>query len=147
MTRPVSGLLSCIRVTFSGGFMDLFSLQYILFVLILAVVYYTVGKKKQWIVLLAASLLYYSVLSLGGILFLLVNAISTYLGAQLLFSLETSFAAKKKDPSLDRGARKALKTSVQKKKRVILVDMLPLCRTPKYKSPMEGDILCPEKAG
>ena len=70
-----------------GGFMDLFSLQYILFVLILAVVYYTVGKKKQWIVLLAASLLYYSVLSLGGILFLLVNAISTYLGAQLLFSL------------------------------------------------------------
>lgn len=107
-----------------GGFMDLFSLQYILFILILAVVYYTVGKKKQWIVLLAASLLYYSVLSLGGILFLLVNAISTYLGAQLLFSLETSFAAKKKDPSLDRGARKALKTSVQKKKRVILVIVL-----------------------
>jgi D-alanyl-lipoteichoic acid acyltransferase DltB (MBOAT superfamily) len=95
-----------------------------LFVLVLAIVYYTIGKKRQWVVLLAASLLYYYVLSRGGIIYLLVNTVSTYLGARILDSLEASFAAKKKGPSLDRAARKALKASVQKKKRVILVSVL-----------------------
>lgn len=95
-----------------------------MFVLVLAIVYYTIGKKRQWVVLLAASLLYYYVLSRGGIIYLLVNTVSTYLGARILDYLEASFAAKKKDPSLDRAARKALKTSVQKKKRVILIAVL-----------------------
>ncbi len=102
----------------------IFSHCNILFVLVLAIVYYTIGKKRQWVVLLAASLLYYYVLSRGGIIYLLVNTVSTYLGARILDSLEASFAAKKKGPSLDRAARKALKTSVQKKKRVILIAVL-----------------------
>ena len=100
--------------------MSLFSLGYLMFNGILLILYYTVCRRKQWILLLAASLFYYTLLSGQGMVYLLLHALVTYAGARRLSSLEDACRIRRKDPSLDREGKKKVKAAFTRRKRVVL---------------------------
>ena len=68
--------------------MSITSFSFILFAAALIAVYYTVPKRFQWIVLLAASCIFYLSCGVKNSLFILVTALSIYCGARLLEKLE-----------------------------------------------------------
>lgn len=61
--------------------MTLTSLTYFAFILITVVVYYVIPRKFRWLVLLAASLVFYGILSLKYFPYVLFTACSTWAGA------------------------------------------------------------------
>ena len=110
-------------------FMELFSLQYLLFVLILAAagrflppLFKDAGKVRQRI-LLAASLLFYLQAGAGLILFMLSSALSVFAGA--LFMEKVTKETKEKGKMLSsRDEKKALRQAAQRKKRLVLFAIL-----------------------
>ena len=100
--------------------MALFSLAYILFVVILAAIYYTTCRRHQKAVLLAASLLYYCICDRWSVLYLIANALVTYAGARILDHMQRTFRIYRKDPSLDRAALRQYKSHMQRRRRIVL---------------------------
>ena len=106
--------------------MQLYSLQFFLFVGILFVLYYTVFRKKQWVLLLIASVGYYFWFARKGLIFILITAFSIW-GAALLFTrMEERAKIARKQPGLDRAAKKEIKKKMLFKKRCLLVAVLVL---------------------
>ena len=64
--------------------MSLSSTQFILFVVLSAVIYYTVFKKIQWQWLLVVSYVYYIASGYKNIVFILGTTVITYLSACLI---------------------------------------------------------------
>ena len=58
--------------------MNLISITFILFILILLVIYYSVNKQYQWLVLLLGSLVFYIWTNPFNIIFLLISIVSTW---------------------------------------------------------------------
>ena len=106
--------------------MDLYTLGFILFLLVALAVYYAVGRwvgRGQWIVLLAASLGFYAVSGWQNLTFIGVTALSTWVGGRAFGALEAkSKAARKAAESRDE--KKAIKKQFTRKKRWVLLAML-----------------------
>lgn len=64
--------------------MAIISLKFIAFAALLLLVYYTIGKKHQWIVLLAANVFFYLAGGWRSALFLLVTILSVYVISRIL---------------------------------------------------------------
>lgn len=64
--------------------MSLVSIQFLVFFAVTLVLYYTVPKKHQWLVLLAASLFFYVQSGAKYILYILFSTLSTFYGARAI---------------------------------------------------------------
>ena len=61
--------------------MSFVSLRFLLFAVILFVVYYAVPKRFQWMILLLASMVFYTVAGVAGLVFLLATSVTIHCGA------------------------------------------------------------------
>lgn len=103
------------------------SYEFMIFVLVTAVLYYAVPKKMQWWVLLAADYVFYAVAGVGYLPFILVTTISAYLAGMKLRSLKKAqeqFLAVHK-AEMSREERKEYKAKEKKKQwRWLLLTLL-----------------------
>ncbi|MGP1459938.1 MAG: hypothetical protein ACTTKL_11650, partial [Treponema sp.] len=109
--------------------MELFSLQFITFVLFALCAYYAVHRfapKKQWIVLLTVSMIFYSWSGIKNFVFIFITALSVYTGAFIIQRLSEKFVLLKKDSGIDKASLKKIKTGMQNKKRLVLYAVLIL---------------------
>ncbi|MDV3429557.1 MAG: MBOAT family protein [Bacillota bacterium] len=94
------------------------SFRFILFLAVLFAVYYTIPKKYQWMMLLAASYLFYFFAGAKYILYILATTISAYLIGWKIGTLQktqTDFLKLHKD-EISKDEKKAYKTSIKSKK-------------------------------
>lgn len=107
--------------------MDLLSLSYIGFVLAALLCYYALPhivprlRRYQWVILLLASLSFYAWNGGKSLIFILFTSLSIWLCALRIAALEAQYKEKKRDKSLDRAAKKALKASVKNRQRIWLL--------------------------
>ena len=108
--------------------MSITSVSYLLFLFGLLIAYYLVPKKAQWIVLLLASLAFYLLSSLRGILFVLVTASTIYGAARWMDALsgrQKDYLQKNKQ-TLSKDEKASYKEGVRRRRRAILVCTLVL---------------------
>ncbi len=108
--------------------MPLFSIRFFIFLVITFILYYTLPKRFQWMVLLSSSIVFYY---LGGGLkagvFITTTILTTFYGARRMDDIAAAHAAalKNADKPLDREAKKALKAKMMdRKKRVLRLVLL-----------------------
>ena len=102
--------------------------SFIIGLVLLCTVYFLIPKKYRWMLLLAASLLFYAYAGIGYLLYIAATAVSTYFTAVTLDKWGTArketLAAHKTDWSKDE--KKAFKESANKKRFRLLVGCLVL---------------------
>jgi D-alanyl-lipoteichoic acid acyltransferase DltB (MBOAT superfamily) len=99
------------------------SFRFILFLLVLFILYYIIPRKFQWILLLAASYIFYCFAGIRYILYILATTLSTYLISLRLNriqSIQTAYLKEKKEV-LTREERKAYKASMKVRQRRWLI--------------------------
>ena len=85
-------------LNFKGNFMNLLdfkSYSFIFFLITSIFVYYTFGKKRQWLVLLLANIFFYATSGLQNFLFILTTAVSVFICAKKAEELNQSIKDKK----------------------------------------------------
>ncbi|MDF2943287.1 MAG: putative rane protein [Herbinix sp.] len=99
------------------------SYRFILFIIALFIVYYIIPKKYQWMLLLLASYIFYSVAGLRYLIYILTTTLSTYFISRRLNHIQELTAAylKEKREVLTREERKAYKAVLKSKQRKWLV--------------------------
>lgn len=99
------------------------SYRFILFILVLFVVYYIIPKKMQWMLLLLASYLFYSIAGIQYLIYIAATTLSTYFISIRLTKLQTvqSTYLKEHKEALDREEKKAYKALMKLKQRRWLV--------------------------
>lgn len=106
--------------------MQFTSIRFLLFAAALLVLYYLIPKKGQWILLLAASYLFYLWAGLEYLVFILLTTVTTYLAALLmgrrLDKQGEYLAANKAD--LTKEEKKAYKARVKKGNRLYMLGCL-----------------------
>lgn len=114
--------------------MELFSLEFVVYLCVLLPIYALAGRKaphKQWIVLLGASLVFYLLAGgASGLVFVLLVALVTWGFSHLFARLDEEEKARRKEAQ-DRAERKAIKAACAKKKRRVFIlglvcSLLPL---------------------
>lgn len=80
----------------------------------------------QWRILLIGSLIFYALNGPGNLIFILLTALSVFLGSLQMERITMSFREAKKDFSVTRDQRKILKAQALRKKRMILTLVLVL---------------------
>ncbi len=95
------------------------SYRFILFILVLFLLYYLVPKRVQWMLLLAASYLFYSFAGVQYLVYILATTVTTYLVSRRLNLIQTvqELYLKEYKASMDREERKAYKARMKKKQR------------------------------
>lgn len=101
--------------------MVFFSLQFLIFVLAAAVVYFLVPKKARWVVLLLASYVFYWLSSHFLVFVLLGTTLVTFLIGRLIEKANTKGKAEMAALCLSGKEKKAFRESLKKKTRRILV--------------------------
>lgn len=99
------------------------SYEFIFFLIILVVVYYIIPKKWQWIVLLAASYLFYSFAGIVNFAYILITTITTWFAAVRIDNLsefQSDYLSRKKK-EMTREERKAYKEKIKTKQRKWLI--------------------------
>ena len=107
--------------------MELFSLKFILFIVFSLFVYYGVYKiapKRQWMVLLAISMIFYSWSAPINFVFIFITAITVYLGGLRFQCYSEQYSLAKKSGNVDKDELKILKNSLQNKRRILLYVIL-----------------------
>ena len=106
--------------------MQLYSLEFVLFVLILLLIYYTVGKERQWICLLIGSLAFYAAFGPAHLIYILLTSFSIYLAGRGMGILAEEHERKRKAPGISREEKKELKKKLLHKKGAVLAAALIL---------------------
>ncbi len=106
--------------------MSFTSFSFLLFVAIVVVAYYVVPKKVRWVLLLAASYAFYLISSANTLAFLVATTLVTFFGGKFLgrVNAETRSAIAEGGSSLDRAAKKELKSAAKKRKRGVVALVL-----------------------
>ena len=92
---------------------DIVSLAYVAFLLVTVLAYYIVPKKYQWLVLLIASIVFYTLSGLHYILFILLSSYITFIIAKKINSNNIVYNKVMKDV-IDNKEKKKLKTALAK---------------------------------
>ncbi|MBQ8279956.1 MAG: MBOAT family protein [Roseburia sp.] len=100
--------------------MEIYSIQFLLLLVAALLIYYTIGKKHQWICLLVVSALFYLWTGGGNLCFILVTGITTWAGARWLDRLAGEYAVIKKNKEIDPAEKKGIKAKYAKKRRIIM---------------------------
>ncbi len=108
--------------------MSFISIDFALFVAITLLVYYCFPKKYRWVVLLAASYVFYSFTGFANFAYILTTTVTAYFGAALI---EKRGAEQKKylndnKETLTKEEKKAYKAVIKKKQKLILTLCLVL---------------------
>lgn len=108
--------------------MSLTSGLFFLFLLCLLIVYYLVPRRFQWIVLLCASLVFYSLTGLKNLVYIGITAASTWLAAVKMSDILTEQRAyfKENKATLTKEDKSEIKAKNQKRRKIILVCALVL---------------------
>ena len=104
--------------------MQLYSLSFVLFVLLLLAVYYTVGRRIQPVILLIGSLAFYACIGLKNLLFLLITSVSVYAAGRIFEHFTAKYDRERKKDGITREQKKELKRAAQKKKRAVLLAVI-----------------------
>ncbi len=67
--------------------MNLLSLQFLVFGIVLVIVFYAVPKRFQWWILLIASMLFYGMSGIKNVIFIMITATSTYIATRWIQSI------------------------------------------------------------
>ena len=106
--------------------MALTTFRFFIFAILLAVVYFAVPKKVQWIILLAASLLFYALAGVKNSVYILITSVTVFSGARWIEYLTVKCNAflKENRDTLSREERKAYKNkNVRQRKAVLIVTL------------------------
>ena len=104
--------------------MNLFSLEFIILLSTLFVLYYLIPGKLQWTCLLVASIVFYAFSGAENMIFIGSTSFTTWYAGILMAKLVQQFNRDKKAPDVTKEQRKLLKTAMIHKKRIILVATL-----------------------
>lgn len=107
--------------------MALTTFRFFAFAFIVILCYFVVSKRIQWIVLLAASLVFYALAGIDNAFFILITACSTYIAARWIEHLADicNRYLKETRSTLSREERKAYKDkNVRKRKVIVTVTLL-----------------------
>lgn len=102
--------------------MEFYSLQFILFLVFWLIIYYSVRRRvcgRQWVILLAASLSFYAIVSVKSLAFILITAWTTWQAARTLERLSEEGKAARK-ACTDKAEKAAVKRQYLRKRRVVL---------------------------
>jgi D-alanyl-lipoteichoic acid acyltransferase DltB (MBOAT superfamily) len=108
--------------------MQFTSMTFLAFAAVLLLLYYIVPKKIQWIILLAASYIFYLSAGLEYLFFILFTTLTTFIAARIIDSRlqkQKAYLAEHK-AELSRDEKKEYKAKIKKKNQVILVIYLIL---------------------
>lgn len=99
------------------------SYRFIAFILVLFLFYYIIPKRFQWILLLAASYLFYSFAGMQYLVYLLATTVTTYLISRRLNDIQILQALylKEHKEAMSREERKAYKVQMKRKQRKWLI--------------------------
>lgn len=104
--------------------MELYSLQFLLFILILAVCYYTVMRRKQWWCLLIGSIVFYSWTGIKNLIIIVFVALLTWCGGLIFSNIDNKYKVVKKNTQINKQQKKELKRKSDRKKRLVLIGIL-----------------------
>ncbi|HHU49994.1 MAG: MBOAT family O-acyltransferase [Caldicoprobacterales bacterium] len=102
------------------------SFEFILFLIILVVLYYLIPRKWQWVLLLAASYVFYSFAGVGNFAYILITTITTWLVAIKMDKMrqhQSDYLARMKK-EMSREDRKAYKAEIKARQRKWLIACL-----------------------
>lgn len=126
--------------------MNLYSSEFIIFLAAALVLYYTLLRKWQWQVLLAAGLVFYLASGPRNLFFIATTALTTWGGGRWICHYTNIFKIKK-SAIKDRAERKALKARLNRKKCAVLWAILLLnfgiLALLKYWNPWSKSLLIP----
>jgi D-alanyl-lipoteichoic acid acyltransferase DltB (MBOAT superfamily) len=99
------------------------SYRFVFFILILFIVYYIIPKRFQWVLLLAASYLFYSFAGLKYLIYIVATTVTTYLISRRLNLIQTVqvLYLNEHKASMDREERKAYKARIKRKQRRLMI--------------------------
>lgn len=100
--------------------MNLFSIEFIILLMVLLLVYYIVPGKFQWLCLLIASLIFYAASGVKNLLFIGVTSVSIWLAGMSMERIKEDFKKAKRGTDLSKEDKKLLKERMVRKKRIIL---------------------------
>lgn len=103
--------------------MSIVSFTFVIFVVILLVLYYTIFKNNQWLLLLCGSLVFYCYASPKYLLFLIISISTVYFAGNWIGEIDKNFADIKKSIS-DKDEVKRRRAEIEKTKKLILVTTL-----------------------
>lgn len=98
--------------------MNLYSIQFVLFLIIALVCYYTVCKEKQWICLLAANLVFYFWTGSVNMIFILATSVSTWIGSRYFQKCTEDYKKIKKDADIAPEEKKRQKKIFDRRKQI-----------------------------
>ena len=101
--------------------MQFYSVQFLALVLILMLLYYTIFKKRQWILLLIGSMVFYFLLGREFICAVLGISFVVWLFGRITSGMNKSYKEQKNQKGISREEKKQLKAFFTRKKRVILI--------------------------
>ncbi len=105
--------------------MSFTSIVYVLFLIATGILYYCVPKKAQWIVLLVASLTFFTAASEVLVAYLIGTTFVVYLGGLAIQKKSDNFTEKRK--LLEIQEKKELKAKTKKQQKAILTSVVILC--------------------
>ena len=103
---------------------NFYSIQFVTFLVIAVLCYYTVFRKKQWACLLAASVVFYYFTGIENFVFLILTGFSTWIGARKLAEYSDSMIALRSNKTLEKEEKKIRKETIVKKRRTIMWGVL-----------------------
>lgn len=103
--------------------MSITSFSFIAFLFVCLLLYYILPKKYQWIVLLAASAVFYLISSLKGAIYVLLTASSVYAATRIMQSISDKQKTYLKDnkDSLSKEEKNTYKAKNKKKRKTIML--------------------------
>lgn len=96
--------------------MNLFSIEFIILLMVLLLVYYIVPGKFQWLCLLIASLIFYAASGVKNLLFIGVTSVSIWLAGMAMERIKEDFKKAKRGTDLSKEDKKLLKERMVRKK-------------------------------
>ena len=106
--------------------MNLFSLEFVILLSILLLLYYLLPRKTQWLCLLAASIVFYAFSGAVNLVFVGITSFTTWLAGILMSRFTQQFQREKKSADMTKEQRKKCKAILVRKKRMVLVATLLL---------------------
>lgn len=104
--------------------MNFYSIQFLTFLAIALLCYYTVLRKQQWICLLASSMIFYCFTGVENFIFLLLTGFTTWMGAKYLAVYSKKLSELRSDKSIEKEEKKIRKEAIVKKRRTIMWGVL-----------------------
>lgn len=103
--------------------MSIFSVRFLFFLIPLIILYYTAARRKQWLLILVANLVFYAFSGYKNLIFIVITILTTWLGARMMESFEEKSRDLRKNAET-KEEKKAIKELWVFRKRLVLIAVL-----------------------